>query len=97
MKIIKKFVVLAALILITTISLTSCKGTGTYYFNGQADRYVEITGSEMIQGGKSYEIEWVGDNHFYFAGHLYYCDGSTMYDTNHPTLWYSSKIIDTTK
>lgn len=97
MKIIKRLALFIGLVSIFVLTLTSCKGTGTYYQKGYEDSYVKITGSEYVTKKGSYEIEWISDNYFYFNGDLYYCDGSVLYNLDYPDNWYSAKIVHEVK
>ena len=92
MKTIKRLLVLSALALITIISLTSCKGTGTYYQKRHEASTIKITSEYWITKTSSYPITWVDDNHFIYGNNLYYCDGSIMYCIKYPEYWYTTEI-----
>lgn len=101
MKALKRIMVLAAigLALVFTLALTSCKGTGKFYYRGSTkNAVIEITSDKWIEtfNGKTTEsnIEWISDTIFKKDTYLYYSDGTFFYCIEHPVQWFSKKAIE---
>lgn len=101
MRTLKRIMVLAAigLAFVITLALTSCKGTGKFYYRGSIkNAVIEITSDKWIEtfNGKTTEsnIEWISDTIFKKDTYLYYSDGDFFYCIEHPTQWCSKKVIE---